>query len=337
MSSSPLTDQTIKFKLAFLGPKHWFTWVLFGLIGLASSLPRSISIKIGDGIGALYRRINAKRDHIVRTNIDLCFPGLSDNEREQRVRDHFRYYGRSVVDFGLTWWGSKTRLARLIKFNNAEQYLETLKQHNVILLLPHMVGLDCGAGFATSLHPSISMMKATGNELVNWRLWKGRTRSKSMRVVMRSQGLRPLIRAAKKGTPCYYMPDQDFGESDLTVFAPFFGVQSSTLTTLSAMARLANAKIIPIYPIMHEDGHYEVTFDTPLENFPSGDEVADATRVNEVVEKCILLAPAQYMWTLQWFKTRPDGEPSPYLEGVTKEPNIDGKSDMDKPLSNKTS
>ena len=49
-----------------------------------------------------------------------------------------------------------------------------------------MVGLDCGAGFATSLHPSISMMKATGNELVDWRLWKGRTRSKSMRVVMRN-------------------------------------------------------------------------------------------------------------------------------------------------------
>jgi lauroyl/myristoyl acyltransferase len=314
MSVSPVTDQTIGFKLAFLAPKYWFTWVLFGLIGLASSLPRFISVKIGDGIGTLYRWVNTKRMRIVRINIDLCFPDLRKREREQLVLEHFRYYGRSVVDFGLTWWASNARLSHLIKFNNAEQYLETLKQHNVILLLPHMVGLDCGAGFATSLHPSISMMKATGDELVDWRLWKGRTGSKSMRVVMRSQGLRPLIRAAKHGTPCYYMPDQDFGDNDLTVFAPFFGVQSSTLTTLSTMARLANARVVPIYPIMLENGHYEVTFDAPLENFPSGDEVADATRVNEVVEKCISRAPAQYMWTLQWFKTRPDGEPSPYLE-----------------------
>jgi lauroyl/myristoyl acyltransferase len=177
-----------------------------------------------------------------------------------------------------------------------------------------MVGLDCGAGYAGSLYPSITMMKATGNELVTWRLWKGRTRPKLMRVVMRSQGLRPLIRAAKQGTPCYYMPDQDFGENNLTLFAPFFGVPSSTLTTLSVMARLANAQVIPIYPIMREDGHYEVTFDAPLENFPSGDAVVDATRVNEVVEKCIRMAPAQYMWTLQWFKTRPGGAPSPYRE-----------------------
>ena len=319
MSAKPVTDQTIGFKAAFLAPKHWFTWVLFGLIGLASSLPRFISVKIGDGIGHLYRRVNAKRARIARINIGLCFPKLSEPEREQLVIDHFRYYGRSVIDFGLTWWASESRLARLIKFNNADSYLTLLKQRNVILLLPHMVGLDCGAGFAGSLHPSISMMKATGDELVNWRLWKGRTRPDSMRVVMRSQGLRPLIRAAKKGIPCYYMPDQDFGENDLTVFAPFFGVPSSTLTTLSAMARLANARVVPIYPIMREDGQYEVTFDAPLENFPSGDAVADASRVNEVVEKCISLAPAQYMWTLQWFKTRPDGAASPYLEAATKQ------------------
>jgi KDO2-lipid IV(A) lauroyltransferase len=316
MSVSPLTDQTIGFKAAFLAPKHWLTWVVFGLIGIASSLPRPISVKIGDAIGGLYRRVNSKREQIARTNIDLCFPTLNETEREQLVREHFRYYGRSVIDFGLTWWASESRLARLVKFNNADIYLKTLEQHNVILLLPHMLGLDCGAGFATSLHPSISMMKATGDELVTWRLWKGRTRSRSMRVVMRSQGLRPLVRAAKNGTPCYYMPDQDFGENDLTVFAPFFGIQSSTLTTLSAMARLANARVVPIYPVMCKNGNYEVSFDAPLQNFPSGDAVADATRVNEVVEKCISMAPAQYMWTLQWFKTRPDGAVSPYKAGV---------------------
>ena len=120
MSASPVTDQTIGFKPAFLAPKYWFTWILFGLIGLASSLPRFISVKIGDGLGALYRRVNNKRTRIVRINIDLCFPNLSENERERLVLEHFRYYGRSVVDFGLTWWASKARLARLIKFNNAE-------------------------------------------------------------------------------------------------------------------------------------------------------------------------------------------------------------------------
>ena len=316
MSAPHITDQTIGFKAAFLAPRYWFIWILFGLIGLASSLPRFISVRIGDALGLLYRRINGKRRRIVDINLRICFPDQGETQREQLARDHFRYYGRSLVDFGLTWWASEKRLARLVRFRNHEQFLATLKQDNVILLLPHMLGLDCGAGYATSLVPSISMMKPVKNELLNWQIWKGRTRWESMRVVMRDQGLRPLVRAAKNGTPCYYMPDQDFGDSKLTIFAPFFGVQTSTLTTLPAMARLARARVVPIYPIMREDGGYEVIFDQPLENFPSGDELADATRVNQVVEKCISLAPAQYMWTLRWFKTRPDGEPSPYMPTV---------------------
>ncbi len=312
MGKNTVTDKNIRFKAGFLAPKYWPTWLLFGLIALASSLPRGISVKIGDGLGLLYRRLNAKRRRIVEINLAMCFPDLSAAELEIRARDHFRYYGRSVIDFGLTWWASERRLARLIKFKNVENYLETLENNNVILLLPHMVGLDCGITYASSLRPTISMMKALNNEVVNWRLWKGRTRFKPTRVVMRDQGLRPLVRGVKKGLACYYMPDEDFGESDLSVFAPFFGEQVSTLTTLSAMARLADAKVVPVYPIMLDNGHYEVVFDAPLDDFPGGDDQADAARVNEMVERSIALAPSQYMWTLRWFKTRPDNAPSPY-------------------------
>lgn len=312
MGKTTVTDKNIRFKPGFLAPKYWPTWLLFGLIALSSSLPRWFSCKIGDSLGMLYRRINQKRRRIVDINLRLCFPEKSDTERAVIARDHFCFYGRSVIDFGLSWWASKRRLDRLIKFKNLEYYLDTIKDHNVILLLPHMIGLDCGITYASSLRPTISMMKMLDNELVSWRLWKGRTRFKPTRVVMRNQGLRPLIRGVKNGLACYYMPDEDFGESDLSIFAPFYGEQVSTLTTLSAMARLADAKVVPVYPVMLENGDYEVIFDAPLENFPCGDALADATQVNQMVERCISLAPAQYMWTLRWFRTRLDGAASPY-------------------------
>ena len=47
--------------------------------------------------------------------------------------------------------------------------------------------------------------------------------------------------------------------------------------------------------------------------FPTGDEMNDASRVNEVFEEGIRQAPEQYLWTLQWFKNRPDNMPSPYI------------------------
>ncbi|MEP1553814.1 MAG: lipid A biosynthesis lauroyl acyltransferase, partial [Paraglaciecola sp.] len=58
---------------------------------------------------------------------------------------------------------------------------------------------------------------------------------------------------------------------------------------------------------------YKVKVLPGLENFPSGDDKYDVTRINEMVEKMILLAPEQYLWMHKRFKTRPNKEdPSLY-------------------------
>ena len=49
-----------------------------------------------------------------------------------------------------------------------------------------------------------------------------------------------------------------------------------------------------------------------LEQFPSGDAIADAARMNTEIEAGVRLWPEQYFWVHRRFKTRPDGVPSPY-------------------------
>ena len=49
-----------------------------------------------------------------------------------------------------------------------------------------------------------------------------------------------------------------------------------------------------------------------MESFPGDDEQLDAARMNEELEKLIMQAPEQYMWSLRLFQTRPNGEPNPY-------------------------
>lgn len=312
MPNRTANEKRPNFKLAFLWPKYWSTWFLFGLVALASSLPRPLSIKLGDGLGWLYPRVNKKRADIVKVNLALCFPELSQHSQQKLAADHFRFYGRSIIDLGLSWWAPKRRLAKLISFENEQDYLTLIKNHPVILMVPHMTTMDCASTFTTSLHPLISMMKAQRNELLTWQLWKGRTRFEPTEVVMRDQGLRPLIRGIKNKLACLYLPDEDFGDTKRTLFAPFFKSETSTLTTLSTMAKLSHAKVMPVCPVMQENGHYKIIFAPPLENFPSDDPLADATRVNQAIEHCISLAPEQYMWTFKWFKTQADGAPSPY-------------------------
>ena len=53
-------------------------------------------------------------------------------------------------------------------------------------------------------------------------------------------------------------------------------------------------------------------FKEPLQDFPAGDEVQDATRMNRVIEDAVREMPEQYFWVHKRFKTRPEGEPDFY-------------------------
>ena len=57
---------------------------------------------------------------------------------------------------------------------------------------------------------------------------------------------------------------------------------------------------------------WTLSFSPVLENFPSGDDQQDATRMNALIEEQIRLHPEQYLWLHKRFKTRPPGEASLY-------------------------
>jgi KDO2-lipid IV(A) lauroyltransferase len=57
---------------------------------------------------------------------------------------------------------------------------------------------------------------------------------------------------------------------------------------------------------------YVLTFYPAWENYPSGDDVVDARRMNEFIECRVREMPEQYFWLHKRFKTRPEGEKKYY-------------------------
>ena len=55
-----------------------------------------------------------------------------------------------------------------------------------------------------------------------------------------------------------------------------------------------------------------IVISPPLEGYPSGDDVADAARVNRVVEEQARRHLPQYLWVHRRFKTQPTPGDSPY-------------------------
>ncbi|MBI18023.1 MAG: lipid A biosynthesis acyltransferase [Proteobacteria bacterium] len=300
-----------RFQCSFLAPRYWSQWAMMLGIGLCTLLPRKASLWLGDRLGSIFRARNHKRRKIAETNLRMCFPELSDYQRQVLMHRHFRLYGRAVIDLGLVWWGTRARLDDLCRVSG-ERILRNLTRSGkpVLLITPHTVGVDMAGACLSRLAPGVSMMKRATGPLLTWRLWRGRTRFGAT-LLMRDQGLRPMVKAMRRGRVGYLMPDEDLGD-DRSLFVPFFGVSTATLPVVGWLARLTAAAVLPVFIEFGESGQYKVAIHPPLDDFPSGDPHVDAAKVNAVFEAGIREAPEQTLWSLKWFRTRPAGEPSPY-------------------------
>jgi KDO2-lipid IV(A) lauroyltransferase len=213
---------------------------------------------------------------------------------------------------GVSWGASRARLARLVKIRHRATIDRCMAEGRaVIVLVPHFVGLELGgAAFTALVHSGVYMYQRIRNPVIDWQMRRIRRQYGSVSIE-RQDDLRGLVRELKRGTPFFYLPDQDAGRRGL--FVPFCGIAASTVPMLGRFAAMTDAVVIPTRARFLPRGRgLELIFDPPLDAFPSGDRVADTARMNQAIETCIHEMPEQYFWVHRRFKTRPPGEPSVY-------------------------
>ena len=282
-----------------------------GLIWLLHFLPRAVLSRIGAALGALLYALALERRRVVLVNLKFCFPDLSDAQRRLLARRHFRAFGRSALEHGILWWGSKRQVHALVQIEGLEHW-RGIADRPVILLAPHFIGLDMGGIRLAVDHRLNSVYSRQKSAAADAILIHGRTRFGQTTLFARQDGIRPMVKSLTSGEPFYYLPDMDLGERD-SVFAPFFGVRAATITGLSRIAQLAGAVIVPcVTRQLPGSAGYVVRLYPAWVDFPSGDLDADARRMNAFIEERVREMPEQYYWLHKRFKTRPAGEPNPY-------------------------
>ncbi|MGR3914362.1 MAG: lysophospholipid acyltransferase family protein [Gammaproteobacteria bacterium] len=309
-----MTPPNPRFEWRFLLPKFWSTWALLLLLRMTLCLPRVWVMALGGFLGDCMRRRNRKRRRNAEINLAMCFPELDARARRRMVVAHFRHYGRGLLDMAMVFWSKPARLDALCTFERRDWLRGLFDRRRVIVVAYHQTTLEIGAAMLARLHSCLAMMKRDGNPLLNWHLWKGRMRqSPDMWLVMREQGLRPVLRALQQRRPCFLVADEDFGAQARSEFAPFFGVPTATMGVVARLARRSGARVVPCATGLDaRSGRYVIRLGAPLENFPGNDARAAAAALNRAMEALIRRAPEQYMWSSRWFAHRPDGQPSPY-------------------------
>ena len=258
---------------------------------------------------ALYLVILQRR-RVVLTNLRLCFVHWPESKRRKVARQHFVHFAQAWLDRGWLWHSSETSLRKRL---NITGELNVFKgDQALVIFAPHFVGLDAGwTALTAQIHRHFATIYShQSNRQVDEWILTGRKRFGSPKLFDRFAGPKPVVAALRAGDLLYLLPDMNYGLPE-SVFVPFYGVQTATVTSLTRLAKLGRARVVPVVTHMTREG-YKVNVLPAWDDVPGRDVIADTALMNQRLESYIDTMPAQYFWVHKRFKDRPEGEPPVY-------------------------
>lgn len=285
-------------------------WAFQGIIRLAALLPLSRAQRVGTALGnAMYWLPNAVQN-TVRKNVQVCQPHLSTAEREVFIKSALQEFGKTIAETGATWVWPQDRLFDLIRESPSCRLFHdaVAKNRGVLIITPHIAGWELVGLYFSSLYPVTCLYRPPHRQDLDPFLQRSRSRTGAKLAPTSARGVRALYSALRKGEVAGILPDQDPGR-DNGQFAPFFGVQTNTMTLVSRLAEKSGAVVLFSFAerLPNGDGFTLHCFEgdpaigqQPLER--------SLSILNAQIEKAIAVAPTQYLWSYKRFKTRPAGE-----------------------------
>ncbi len=287
-----------------------FSKLGLGVLRALGYLPLLWLRALGAGLGALLLVAIPSRRRVVQTNLRVCFPQLSEAERNALTRETFVYFAQAWLDRSWLWHRSAACIQSRVQLTGEVAALSA--DVPTVLFAPHFMGLDVGWTALTLNLPLhfTTIFTPQSNATVDAWVAQGRQRFGHVRLFRREDGVKPIVSALRQHELLYLLPDMNFGPSE-SIFVPFFGESAATVPSLSRFAKLGRARVVPVITRMTASG-YEVVVHPAWSDFPTDDAQADTATMNQRLEAFIHTMPAQYFWVHKRFKTRPPGAPELY-------------------------
>ena len=250
------------------------------------------------------------RLQVTRTNINACFPELSDEQKEEMIKQSFIANMKGLVETTIAWWCDHKPLIDKLEVHGYEHLKEAESRGKGVLLVGgHFSIMDLAGPLVNSIFNFSYMYRPHNNPLFDAIIERSRTRYRHEKF--NKYQTSEMSEYIKQGNTVWYGFDQDFG-AQRSVFAPFFGIQTATLKMTMSLARSTQATVLMISQLREGNGVYSVHFSPIFENLAEDDDITAATRLNQQLEEFVRIHPEQYLWMHRRFNSRPEGEPRFY-------------------------
>jgi len=291
---------------------------------IAAALPLRFLFAVGQFLGCCAWLVSRKYRHLAERNVAIAF-GDEKSPRELHclVRDHFQRLGANFLCSAKLTAMPPEEILRRVKVENIEAMAREFRAGvPVVLVLSHLGTWELFAqlmpkfvGFVRNA----SVYQKLGNGFIDEHV--RRTRSQTgLELFDRQAGFEPVIELLRSGGGVGVLSDQHAGDHGL--WTPFFGRLASTSPLPALLAKRTRAAIIAAGVYTIGPARWRMVFTERFDE-PGGSVAELTSRMNEIIEKQIRVAPEDWFWVHNRWKTpEPNFLLARYKRGVYLPPGI---------------
>jgi Kdo2-lipid IVA lauroyltransferase/acyltransferase len=292
-------------------------WLVVGVASLLGWLPRRLARRLAAALTASAYRVLGRLRRVGERNLDLAFPELSAEEKQNILRGLFRYLGWQMVEFCRMPRYTPENTRGWLRTEGLEHFQAAEARGKGVLVLTGHLGAWELSSFYHSLmgHPMGMVIRRLDNTLLDEYVNRIRCLHGN-RVLHKDNFARGLLKTMHEGGTVGILMDTNMTPPQ-GVFANFFGIPACTAAGLARVALKTGAAVLPGFCLWEpKEQQYVLRFGPEIEFAQTGDAEADiqaaTQQCNDVLEAWIRRYPEQWLWIHRRWKTRPAGEPSLY-------------------------
>ena len=285
-----------------------------GLFWFLSKLPRRLVQFAGRVVGQINYMFRTRSYLVTQANLALCFPGLSELEREELARSSLRSTGQTLMETPAVWLANAKTLNTWIDRVVNEKLLDDAMGagKGVIVLLPHIGNWELFNVYFSGRGKMTALYQPPRQVYLQDMIEDIRGRFGNEMVPTNTKGIARLYRVLQAGGVVTILPDQVPANG---LFAPFFGVEALTDRLVSRLVHKTGATVIAVSVIRLPNGLFEIIVQPGNDGIYSPEIEASVIGVNKTVEQLVANVPEQYQWEYKRFRKRPKGEKKMYRFG----------------------
>jgi heptosyltransferase II len=308
-----------------------FVVYLFYRIGLAiaTAIPMRLLFAVGQFLGVCVWLVSGKYRRLAERNVAIAFADeKTAAEMGRLVRLHFQRLGANLLCSVKLAAMPPEEILERVEVKNIEAMAREFRAGvPVVLVLSHLGTWELFAqlmpkfvGFVRNA----SVYQKLGNRFIDAHVRRTRGRT-GLELFDRQQGFQPVIDLLRSGGGVGVLSDQHAGDHGL--WTPFFGRLASTSPLPALLAKRTRAALIAagVYTIGPARWRLVFTerFDPPNED---SSVVALTAEINQIIEQQIRVAPEDWFWVHNRWKTpQPNFLLAQYKRGAYVPPAVSPK------------